>query len=110
MDQTKTQGDALLGPADAPPGAIVSSDTRRENRIPPGQSRTKKWPILDASGAPPVDAANWTLKIGGLVNQPIGFDWEKFNQLPRVQVFWIFTALLAGAPWQRMGRRFEPVS
>ena len=39
------------------PDIIISPDTRRENRIPPGQSRTKKWPVLDAHGAPPVESA-----------------------------------------------------
>src|SRR6267143_2008211 len=29
------------------PEIIISPDTRREQRIPPGQSRTKKWPLLD---------------------------------------------------------------
>ena len=33
------------------PAVIISPDTRRENRIPPGQSRTKKWPVLDAHDA-----------------------------------------------------------
>ena len=27
------------------PEIIISPDTRRENRIPPGQSRTKRWPV-----------------------------------------------------------------
>ena len=34
---------------------IVSPDTRRENRVPPGQTRTRKWPVLDAHGTPHVD-------------------------------------------------------
>jgi hypothetical protein len=37
---------------------IVSPDTQRERRLPPGQSRTEKWPVLDASGPP--------ARIGGL--------------------------------------------
>ena len=34
---------------------IISPDTRRDNRIPSGQSRTRKWPVLDAHGTPSVD-------------------------------------------------------
>jgi len=37
------------------PEIIISPDTRREQRIPQGQSRTKKWPVLDAHGTPDVD-------------------------------------------------------
>ena len=39
----------------AEPDVIISPDTQRENRVPPGQTRTKKWPVLDASGAPEID-------------------------------------------------------
>ena len=41
------------------PEIIISPDTRRANRMPPGQSRTKKWPVLDAHGTPEVDPATW---------------------------------------------------
>jgi len=36
MDRNKDQGEHVLGPEDAPPGAIVSPDTHRAPRIPPG--------------------------------------------------------------------------
>ena len=42
-------------PADAvPAGVIVSPDTRRANRIPPGQTRTRKWPVLHYGRVPMV--------------------------------------------------------
>ena len=41
------------------PEIIISPDTRRESRMPPGQSRTKKWPVLDAHGTPDIDLATW---------------------------------------------------
>lgn len=107
MDQTKTQGDVIAGPADVPEGAIVSPDTRRENRIPPGQARTKKWPILDASGAPAVEAANWTMKVEGLVNHPVSLDWKTFSRLPRVRVFSDFHCVTR---WSRLGNLWEGVS
>jgi len=49
---------------------IISPDTRRDNRIPPGQSRTKKWPVLDAHGTPDVDLATWSFEVDGLVDHP----------------------------------------
>ncbi len=45
------------------PDVIISPDTRRENRVPPGQSRTKKWPVLDAHGMPEIDLATWTFEV-----------------------------------------------
>ena len=55
------------------PEIIISPDTRREKRMPPGQSRTKKWPVLDAHGTPEVDLATWSFAVEGLVdNRLIG--------------------------------------
>ncbi len=48
------------------PNTIISPDTRRENRFPPGQSRTKKWPVLDAHGTPEIDLATWSFEVGSL--------------------------------------------
>src|SRR5207245_5985506 len=69
------------------PEVIISPDTRRENRIPPGQSRTKKWPVLDAHGAPPIDLATWKFEVDGLVERPLLFSLDEFMQLPVVKVY-----------------------
>ena len=45
------------------PEIIISPDTRREKRIPPGQSRTKKWPVLDAHGTPDSISKRGRLKL-----------------------------------------------
>src|ERR1051325_417292 len=69
------------------PGVIISPDTRRENRIPPGQSRTKRWPVLDAYGAPQIDLAHWKFQVDGLVERQLSFSLDEFTQLPSVKVF-----------------------
>jgi DMSO/TMAO reductase YedYZ molybdopterin-dependent catalytic subunit len=66
---------------------ITSPDTRREQRLPPGQSLTTKWPVLDASGPPRIDLAKWRFQIAGLVAKPVEWSWEEFQKLPRVKVF-----------------------
>lgn len=58
---------------------IVSPDTRRASRIPPGQSRTRKWPVLDAFGTPQVDVAKWRLQIFGLVERPLVVSLAEFQ-------------------------------
>jgi DMSO/TMAO reductase YedYZ molybdopterin-dependent catalytic subunit len=107
MDQSKTQADRVSVPTDLPQGVIISPDTRREDRIPPGQSRTKKWPVLDASGPPTVDLAAWRLRLYGLVQAPVELTWKEFLDLPRVQVFSDFHCVTR---WSRLGNHWEGVS
>jgi DMSO/TMAO reductase YedYZ molybdopterin-dependent catalytic subunit len=90
-----------------PPGAIISPDTLRDNRIPPGQSLTVKWPVLDAFGPPRLNAADWKLIIGGLVRHPIAFTWEEFNALPKVKVFSDFHCVTR---WSKLDNTWEGVS
>src|SRR5690242_3590770 len=107
MDQTKTQGDAAPSPEGQPPDVVVSPDTRRAQRIPPGQSRTKKWPILDASGAPAIDMARWSFRLEGLVGKPMAWGWEEFTHLPRKKVFADFHCVTR---WSRLGNLWEGVA
>ena len=86
---------------------IVSPDTQRENRVPPGQSQTLKWPVLDAFGPPRISTAEWKLSLLGLVNQPIDFTWEQFCELPRVKVFADFHCVTR---WSRLSNVWEGVS
>ena len=107
MDRSKDQPDRVAEHFDAPAGTIVSPDTRRSTRIPPGQSRTKKWPVLDASGPPRIDMAAWNLRITGLVNRAAEFTWQEFLELPRVRVFADFHCVTR---WSRLGNLWEGVS
>ena len=107
MDQTKTQGDEIPSPAGLPPDVIVSPDTRRSVRVPPGQSRTKKWPVLDASGPPSVELFQWRFRLGGLVGKEVEWNWEEFVRLPRVRVFSDFHCVTR---WSRLGNLWEGVS
>lgn len=103
----KLQRDPILTPADVPAGVIVSSDTHREERIPPGQSRTRKWPVLDAGGPPHIDLEKWRFRIDGFVANPVEWNWEEFQNLPRVKVFSDFHCVTR---WSRLGNVWEGVS
>lgn len=103
----KYQSDDPPSPAEQPAGVIISPDTRRENRIPPGQSRTRKWPVLDAFGPPQIDLANWKLDIFGAVERPLVFTLAEFQALPRVKVFADFHCV---TQWSRLGNVWEGVS
>jgi DMSO/TMAO reductase YedYZ molybdopterin-dependent catalytic subunit len=103
----KQQGDSIPTPDGLPPDVIVSADTFRAERVPPGQSRTKKWPVLDASGPPRIDVARWTLRLSGLVQNEVSWKFEEFQQLPRVRVFSDFHCVTR---WSRLGNTWEGVS
>jgi DMSO/TMAO reductase YedYZ molybdopterin-dependent catalytic subunit len=65
---------------------IVSPDVQRDNRIPPRQVLTRKWPVLHAGSTPPFDKARWTFRMFGLVEQPWECNYDPFRALPRVEV------------------------
>ena len=94
-------------PAEQAEGIVISPDTRRAERIPPGQSRTRKWPVLDAFGTPQFDAAKWRLQIFGLVERPLTLTLGEFQDLPRVKVFADFHCVTR---WSRLGNLWEGVS
>src|SRR5258708_28102127 len=95
-DRKKNQGEEVRAPNEIPPDVVVSPDTRRTDRVPPGQSRTKKWPVLDASGAPEIDMAAWRFRIGGLAMQKVKWTWQEFLALPRSRLFSDFHCV---TPW-----------
>jgi DMSO/TMAO reductase YedYZ molybdopterin-dependent catalytic subunit len=102
MDRTKEQGSEIP----SPPDVIISADTLRPDRVPPGQSRTRKWPVLDASGPPHIDLASWRFRIGGMVGKEIEWNWEEFAKLPRVRAFSDFHCVTR---WSRLGNLWEGV-
>src|SRR6266851_698672 len=70
-----------------PEDVIVSPDALRDQRIPPGQSRTRKWPVLDASGPPVIDLTHWRFRIAGLVGTAKEWCMQEFLELPRRKFF-----------------------
>lgn len=86
---------------------IVSPDTRRAERVPPGQTRTRKWPVLQAGPVEHVDRAGWQLEVFGQVGSPVSFTLEQFQQLPRVKVYADFHCVTR---WSRLDNLWEGVA
>jgi DMSO/TMAO reductase YedYZ molybdopterin-dependent catalytic subunit len=107
MDQSKTQAEEVTDPAGLPKDVIVSPDALRTARVPPGQSRTRKWPVLDAAGPPHIAPEKWKLRLFGNVTQPVEWSWEEFQRLPRVKVFADFHCVTR---WSRLGNLWEGVA
>jgi DMSO/TMAO reductase YedYZ molybdopterin-dependent catalytic subunit len=67
------------------PADIVTSP-RQEPRLPPGQVRTDKWPVLHHGSVPQVDLSTWDFRVFGMVERPVLWTWAEFLALPQVTV------------------------
>jgi len=68
---------------------IVSPDTARPQRLPPGQSLTAKWPVLHVGPTPTFKPESWDLTVFPvpLVAAVARFTWAEFQALPRTKVY-----------------------
>jgi len=98
--EAKYQQGEPLRPDSLAPDVIISPNTRLPDRLPPGQSRTRVWPVLDAFGAPAIDPGTWSLEVDGLVSSAGSLSLEHLNQLPQVKVFSDFHCVTR---WSRLG-------
>ena len=65
---------------------IISPDTQRAGRIPPGQKVTDKFPVLHHGSVVNVDVNKWKFSIFGLVAKPRELNFNEFNSLKKVKV------------------------
>ncbi len=65
---------------------VVSTDARRETRIPPGQVQTRRWPVLHAGKTPGVDLETWDFRVSGLVESARSWTWPEFRALKSSRV------------------------
>lgn len=54
-----------------------------EKRLPPGQHRTRDWPVLDLGHQPLIDTRDWQFTVAGLVDRPLKWDWDAFLAQPQ---------------------------
>src|SRR5919198_3383491 len=58
----------------------------RRNRLPPGQTLVKTWPVLTYGSTPRIDLDTWRFEIRGLVEEPVSFTWGELMALPQVTI------------------------
>lgn len=61
---------------------------KSENRLPPGQSLTNKFPVLHYGNVPMYesDLSNWDLRVFGLVEENVHWTWADVQTLPRTEL------------------------
>jgi DMSO/TMAO reductase YedYZ molybdopterin-dependent catalytic subunit len=79
---------------------------RDAGRLPPGQSATLKWPVLQYGSVPGFDAATWDFKISGLVERPVRLTWDEFNKLPKTETL---SDIHCVTRWSRFDNHWEGV-
>lgn len=55
-----------------------------DERLPPGQRRTEKFPVLSKSGTPDWNPDEWTFEIQGAVEDERSLSWDEFRAFPHV--------------------------
>lgn len=92
---------------------IKSPDTlrvkrgERQDRIPPGQKLTEKWPVLHHGTVPQIDTESWTFRVFGLVEEEKILSFDEFMALPRVRVF---SDIHCVTTWSKLGNLWDGVS
>ena len=77
------------------------------DRLPPGQVRTQKWPVLHYQSVPKVDLATWRFRVGGHVEHPFELTWEELLALPQQEVLCDMHCV---TQWSRLDNTFRGVS
>ena len=85
-------------------GRVMDPDTAE--RIPPGQSKTDKFPVLHYGSVPRTDLATWDFKVYGEVDNPFTLTWEQFKALPRKTVH---TDIHCVTRWTKLDTDWEGV-
>ncbi|RAU22660.1 sulfite oxidase-like oxidoreductase [Paramagnetospirillum kuznetsovii] len=76
-------------------------------RLPPGQRETADFPVLDLGEAPNMLPRDWSMTVGGQVDNPIRWDWAAFMAQPQTE---IVTDIHCVTTWSRYDNRWTGVS
>ncbi len=80
---------------------------RAENRLPPGQALTLKFPVLHYGPVPPFNPATWDFRIWGEVEKEVSWTWDEFTKLPRTK---LTIDLHCVTRWSKANTEWEGIS
>jgi DMSO/TMAO reductase YedYZ molybdopterin-dependent catalytic subunit len=82
-------------------------ESENAERIPPGQYETHNFPVLSATPTPRLKLESWTFSLDGLVDFPVKWTWEQFNEMPHQS----FTKdIHCVTKWSKLDTNWEGVS
>jgi DMSO/TMAO reductase YedYZ molybdopterin-dependent catalytic subunit len=87
--------------------AIISSDTRRKERVPPGQYQDPGMPVLHKGSIPRFDQKTWRFSIRGEVAKEKQFTYDEFASLPYSKVY---SDIHCVTTWSKLDNTWEGVS
>ncbi len=79
----------------------------KNERVPPNQRVTSKFPVLHEGSIPKFDLKTWSLEVEGLVKNPRKYSWEEFLKIPKVSSTSDFHCVTG---WSRLGNKWEGVA
>jgi len=85
---------------------IKSPDTRRVNRLPPGQRLVEGFPILHHGVVPRINPEEWSLRIFGLVEEERALSFAEFLALPQAKML---SDVHCVTGWTRLDNLWEGV-
>ncbi len=78
-----------------------------DGRLPPGQHRTRDWPVLDLGHRPAIDTRDWQFTVAGLVERPLKWDWDAFMAQPQTESL---SDIHCVTDWSRYDNAWQGVS
>ncbi|MEE9219582.1 MAG: sulfite oxidase-like oxidoreductase [Acidobacteriota bacterium] len=64
----------------------ASGESSGKRRLPPGQTLTRKWPVLTRGEIPKISLDTWQFRVWGLAETNRAWSWKQFNSLPQVEI------------------------
>ncbi len=80
---------------------------QENDRIPPGQFSTDRFPVLHYGEVPHFNPANWDFRIWGAVENPLVWTWDQVLALPRLK---IRLDLHCVTSWSKLDTLWEGIS
>ena len=77
------------------------------SRVPPGQYLTTDFPVLSAGPTPHIALDRWSLRIDGLVREPVEWTWDDLLTLPARE--WVVD-ISCVTKWTKLDMRWRGVS
>jgi DMSO/TMAO reductase YedYZ molybdopterin-dependent catalytic subunit len=85
----------------------LEDQSKKEGRLPPGQSLTVKFPVLHYGPVPRFNPATWDFRVWGEVEEDRTWSWVEFNQLPRINLTMDIHCVTR---WSKLDTTWEGVS